>query len=634
MIVNINDGNRSRYNELFVESYKYLVKKGFIEASADDTNQSLSGLPEYYSHMNDFFSSGGWQFVFLPLDEEVFKIDLKDRSIEVPTSFKKQVSVQSDKLAETIVFSVARYFDYMDLVNTNIYVQWELPDGVTKNATRIRMIDTSTPGMLRFGWPISDIITKDPGTVKFSVRFFRIAPGEEDTQNMVYSLNTLEQSFKIAPAHQATLNDKSKIEMQDADLFKGVVINSNYYDVGVEPPARPEFLGNVSVFKKENGSLKPASVANLDDNTLTLYAEATVLDSGTLYYEWYCDDVNCADNTNKYKIDWEMIKFNAPRDTNNKIDWSIGYINGQRYFKALSADPDVTDLSSFERVAKVEAAKEEYLYRLYSTLTIIDNAQKPITGKYCAYAYNTIYPETSEMPGITSDCVLPEPNAVVLKSDLAINKNFINFSTDEDGDEIVLEPCTLQIEVDKKADSVDVLEYDWYYSSTSGSDGFSEMKSVSKASDSINANQRGWYKVVAKATANRAESDAVSSTVAKVTGRPVAPVFDNAGFELQEHMYDLNKITDDSSIEEKFELVLTGHENDPLYTDGITYQWYINKQDAIDSQEEIDNHTNVLPITKDMAVGYYHCVATNSLNGETVSTHSHNSGMVVTVAKL
>jgi hypothetical protein len=57
-----------------------------------------------------------------------------------------------------IVFSVDRYFDYMDLANTSIYVQWRLPDG-TENATRIFMIDLSTPDKIRFAWPISDIIT-------------------------------------------------------------------------------------------------------------------------------------------------------------------------------------------------------------------------------------------------------------------------------------------------------------------------------------------------------------------------------------------------------------------------------------------------------------------------------------------
>jgi hypothetical protein len=58
----------------------------------------------------------------VPLDEDPFIIDLNTRSITVPTSFSKCASVQTDMLAETIIFVVDRYFDYMDLANTEIYV--------------------------------------------------------------------------------------------------------------------------------------------------------------------------------------------------------------------------------------------------------------------------------------------------------------------------------------------------------------------------------------------------------------------------------------------------------------------------------------------------------------------------------
>jgi hypothetical protein len=54
--------------------------------------------------------------------EEVFKVDLNLRTITVPPTFLKIGAVQSDQMAELIVFSADRYFDYMDLANTLIYV--------------------------------------------------------------------------------------------------------------------------------------------------------------------------------------------------------------------------------------------------------------------------------------------------------------------------------------------------------------------------------------------------------------------------------------------------------------------------------------------------------------------------------
>ena len=78
--------------------------------------------------MADFFNEGLYKYVMMPIDEEPFKIDLNTRTIEVPQSFSKCASVQSDQLAETIIFIVDRYFDYMDLANTEIFVQWTLPE--------------------------------------------------------------------------------------------------------------------------------------------------------------------------------------------------------------------------------------------------------------------------------------------------------------------------------------------------------------------------------------------------------------------------------------------------------------------------------------------------------------------------
>ena len=85
----------------------------------------------------------------------------------------------------------------MDLANTEIYVQWTIPEnkklGIEEynGATRIEMIDLETePGKLKFAWPLNDKITAVPGVVKFSVRFFRV---DDSTPNkLLYSLSTLE----------------------------------------------------------------------------------------------------------------------------------------------------------------------------------------------------------------------------------------------------------------------------------------------------------------------------------------------------------------------------------------------------------------------------------------------------------
>ena len=109
MIVTINKENSDKYRELFRESYEYLkeLNKGYVNPD----KERFASLAEYYSHMADFFDNHKYKYIMLPLDEEAFKIDLNTRTIQVPASFSKCAGVQSDQLAETIIFEADRYFD-------------------------------------------------------------------------------------------------------------------------------------------------------------------------------------------------------------------------------------------------------------------------------------------------------------------------------------------------------------------------------------------------------------------------------------------------------------------------------------------------------------------------------------------
>jgi hypothetical protein len=104
------------------------------------------------------------------LDEGTLDIDGNTRTISTPGTFTRGAVVQRDKLAETLIFTVDRFIDNVDLCNvSDIFVQWTAPNGKggTEDwATRVDMIDyLSVPGKIKFGWPIDDKVTKNPGTV-------------------------------------------------------------------------------------------------------------------------------------------------------------------------------------------------------------------------------------------------------------------------------------------------------------------------------------------------------------------------------------------------------------------------------------------------------------------------------------
>ena len=120
MIVQINENNSEKYRKLFTEAYKFL--EDLNNGTVISGKGRFSNLAEYYGHIADLFNEQKYEYIMVPLDEDPFVIDLNKRTIAVPASFSKCASVQTDTLAETIVFVADRYFDFMDLANVQIYV--------------------------------------------------------------------------------------------------------------------------------------------------------------------------------------------------------------------------------------------------------------------------------------------------------------------------------------------------------------------------------------------------------------------------------------------------------------------------------------------------------------------------------
>lgn len=254
----------------------------------------------------------------LPLDEEPLKIDANRRNITIPQSFKMGTSVQGDIVAETLIFEIDRYFDAIDFNDCDIYVQWERPNDTTQYVTPLTSINgelldiTTYPGKMRFGWPLSEEVTKTPGTIKFSVRFIKYA-GDV----MVYSFSTQTASMTIMPG----LNyDIANAKADSAsDLFDSIIQNSET-SVGVAA-AKPFFETNL-----------PEGINYLGaDNTLALSAMADSTDNGDIRYEWY----KAASATSV----GSRIKEDSPEErkaTNYQIALANGSVVGYYWVKAIN----------------------------------------------------------------------------------------------------------------------------------------------------------------------------------------------------------------------------------------------------------------------------------------------------------
>ena len=274
--------NSTEWNKLFEKSWTVLYDRGKllpkdIEAFEEDGQIAFTNLAHYFSYLEQLIEIDPL-YLMLPIDEAPFTIDANTRSIEVPPAFRKCSGVQSDNYAEIITFVVDRYFDYKDLADTEIAVQWINEAAGTQGLSIIKLIDLETKGdenKIRFGWPLTQEMTAAAGNLRFAVRFFTRSNG---TFN--YVLNTATESIPI----KATLPLDSDLKENDSDL--------NYFKTFVKNSSKPSYGMPTQVVFQEDLPTKAAIIINeaegaTDNDTLTLKARATSADMSPIKYVWY-----------------------------------------------------------------------------------------------------------------------------------------------------------------------------------------------------------------------------------------------------------------------------------------------------------------------------------------------------------
>lgn len=627
MIVAMNTNNSDKYLQLFTEAYEYLkaLDNGYVEDKASGRFESLA---EYYSHMSDFFSNQKYKFIMLPLDEESFTIDLDTRTITIPDSFSKCASVQSDQLAEMIIFTTDRYYDYMDLANTEIFVQWTIPENKTlgieefNGATRIEMVDLETePGKLRFAWPINDKITQYAGNVKFSVRFFTLDP---DNLNVVtYSLNTTEASLTIKAALQTSITDEADVESPLADSsFKKVILNSNFSNEGVLPPVQPAFTEPGSDIDAEGlFVVGEQRVAHLHDDEGALSVQAWSADAGEYRYEWYYKN-------NKENAGWYNCANYPILDENNRP-----IMNDEGEFADTivwaTAEDQYVEVEPTERVAheryyyKVNDTYKLYtgaiptdnqLYERYNVLNIPSTGE--VTGYYKACVYNRIGNQETRNPVFSSSCLMPGPQKIAFKETGDLASGLIM----ADGGAALLQ---VGLEEDLYSPSI---AYEWRKSQSAREEVLDEKIEVwEKTEDgSILVEEPAWYSVRVISTLNR-EQDKKFSTVCKVTNPPLPPLVetqDNPSVRIGTTPVVLSvatKVSNEANLE-----------NTLLLSEKFEYIWQLRPIDSevfITVDEKFagieGQGTAELTINSDLSyngerliAAFGRCLVVNVLNGE------------------
>lgn len=180
MITKYKDSVKNAYRDLYEAIDK--ASEGAIQ---------IDNLESFFGNIQEI-AKLDTKFLRLPLDEPLFEINANSRKITIPSDFVSNgLSVQGDHLAETIYFSIDRYFDYMDLNNCQIRINWKMGEASGQSVNFSKSLDAD-PGKIIFGWPVAKELTGKSGSLSFAVEFYT-----EDRDTITYSLNTLISTITI-----------------------------------------------------------------------------------------------------------------------------------------------------------------------------------------------------------------------------------------------------------------------------------------------------------------------------------------------------------------------------------------------------------------------------------------------------
>ena len=275
----------AEYRQTELSEHYDAEKDYFVEI----TNGQITSLEEYFQYIKDLCNISPI-YTILPLDEEIFEIDANTRQITVPADFQKNgVSVQGDQISEILYFKIDRFYDMEDLHGCDIFIEWRTPadkNGVVyEGVSKPWAVDLeSQPGYIIFGWPLSTEITSVPGTVTFSVRFYRF-----DDHVLKYSLSTLTNTVTIKPGIDLANSVRVNLETPNAitdnrEFISNRLENSEVYDPTARDPQKPKFDKNEA---GEPGSAADVVIASKADNSYKFYRHVSAANTVSGNYDDY-----------------------------------------------------------------------------------------------------------------------------------------------------------------------------------------------------------------------------------------------------------------------------------------------------------------------------------------------------------
>lgn len=143
--------------------------------------------------------------------KNMYEVNLSTREIDSP----EFLSVNAEHKAEVVYFVMDRFYDYMDLTTTTCVIQYIAPDG-KPYVYIVPFYDIYTFRSLNkmiIPWNIDGAATQVAGTLKYSIRFYKMA-GEGEYATIAYNLNTLPAESQILESLNVDPLNKEEVDFQ------------------------------------------------------------------------------------------------------------------------------------------------------------------------------------------------------------------------------------------------------------------------------------------------------------------------------------------------------------------------------------------------------------------------------------
>lgn len=599
----------SLYNELFDKA------NALLGLSKEDKNY-IKNIDSYFLKLGDIKDALGEDidisYFMLPIDEPLFEINANTRLIKIPDEFKNGISVQGDEIAETIFFSIDRYFDTTDFYDDFIVpvVQWKYADETGEGAYHLSATtgkaviedqNSITGGKIKvvFGWPISSEVTEKAKNIQFGVRFYTIV---DESGNLIenwdqyadgtleYSFSTLNATTKINPSLAADLRGGNFQWIDKNSLIWARMRNSKPADLNLQA------IAPIVEFLIPNAG----TIADLDEitGTVTLKTKVTY-PSGTVA-------TRIGDQIYEIRrIDYEGTDSLVAQGRTPSLTEDLGGDFGIDY--VLTQDKTRNENDSYYLLnddgTYVEYTDPELINGLYEKVQTynIDKA-----GKYYVRIINEL--DTNNKSSSDSkwfEIALPSTPIVGSLSD--VYSAILKAITDEETGEITYDTVSISLSVTDTDGGIAPV-YNWYKANepTDDKDKMTLLTEVTLSEPTYIASEPGYYYLEAINERNNSQAFAMSTNPIRVTYPATAPTL------TYYYGSTLNTIFPMSDSQIEAAIVSPGYfkiEPQADRADSYIYKWFKNKG------SNPVNTTNTIQITSNDVGSTYLCKISSYYNG-------------------